>query len=147
MLSVGRVPWISWPFWCNRSDDVTIDEHLSATIRSALASERPGPHREVKMFGGIGFMLNGNFVAGTSSRGLLVRVGKDRQSKALAQAGARPMVMRGRTMEGYIYVDPETLDARSVRSWLRLAVTYVGALPSKESTSTRANKQQRARGN
>ena len=30
-----------------------------------------------KMFGGVCFMLNGNMVAGTSKRGLLVRIGKD----------------------------------------------------------------------
>ncbi len=30
-----------------------------------------------KMFGGVCFMLNGNMVAGTSKRGLLVRTGKE----------------------------------------------------------------------
>ena len=36
------------------------------------------------MFGGIGFMLNGNMVAAASKRGLLVRVGKDRKGDTLA---------------------------------------------------------------
>ena len=31
------------------------------------------------MFGGIGFMLNGNLLAGASQRGLLIRVGKEQQ--------------------------------------------------------------------
>jgi hypothetical protein len=43
-------------------------------------------------------MLNGNMVAAVSKRGLLLRVGRDRQRKALAQPGARPMEMRGRTI-------------------------------------------------
>jgi len=76
-------------------------------VRTALAGA--SAIREVKMFGGIGFMLNGNLVAAVSKRGLLVRVGKDHRGNALAQQGARPMVMRGRTMEGYIYVDPSAL--------------------------------------
>jgi len=42
------------------------------------------------MFGGIGFMLNGNLVAGASPRGLLVRVGKDRQAEALAWPATPP---------------------------------------------------------
>jgi len=55
------------------------------------------------MFGGIGFMLNGNLLVGASKRGLLLRVGKDRQSQALAKPGTRQMEMRGRLMDGYIY--------------------------------------------
>jgi TfoX/Sxy family transcriptional regulator of competence genes len=41
------------------------------------------------MFGGLGFMLNGSLIAGASRRGLLVRVGKDRQAEALGRPGAR----------------------------------------------------------
>jgi len=83
------------------------------------------------MFGGIGFMLNGNLVAAASKRGLLVRVGKERQDDALAQQGARPIVMRGRTMEGYVYVDPPALKNQAVQKWLRLAVAFVQTLPPK----------------
>jgi TfoX/Sxy family transcriptional regulator of competence genes len=79
-----------------------------------------------------GFMLNGNLVAGASRRGLLLRVGKDRQIDALAQPGARPMVMRGRTMEGYIYVDPPALNDPALQKWLRSAVAYVQTLPQKK---------------
>jgi TfoX/Sxy family transcriptional regulator of competence genes len=87
------------------------DQELAASVRAALAGT--GVIREVRMFGGIGFMLNGNLVAAASHRGLLLRVGKDRQAEALAQSGARPMVMRGRAMEGYVYVDPPALNKRS----------------------------------
>jgi TfoX/Sxy family transcriptional regulator of competence genes len=105
------------------------DYDLAAGVRAALAGA--GAIREVKMFGGIGFLLNGNMVAGASKRGLLVRVGKDRQQAALARPGARPMVMRGRTMEGYIYVDPPALTDRAVRAWLHLALAFVQTLPPK----------------
>ena len=97
--------------------EVTTGQDLAARVRAALVGA--GTVREVKMFGGIGFMLNGNLIAGASQRGLLVRVGKDRHAEALGQPGARPMVMRGRALEGYVYVDPPALDERSVRSWIR----------------------------
>jgi TfoX/Sxy family transcriptional regulator of competence genes len=87
------------------------------------------------MFGGTGFMLNGNMVAALSKRGLLVRVGKDRQKEALARPGARPMEMRGRTMGGYIYVDPAELTGSAVQSWLQLALAFVQTLPPKEAGS------------
>ena len=82
---------------------------------SACASLSLGPEGwEVKMFGGLCFMLNGNMVAGTSKRGLLVRVGKDQQSNALARPGAKRMEMTGRPMEGYIFVDPPPRDEHAL---------------------------------
>jgi TfoX/Sxy family transcriptional regulator of competence genes len=115
---------------------VLTDQQLAESVRTALSGA--DVVREVKMFGGIGFMLNGNLVAAASRRGLLVRVGSERQGDALARAGARPMVMRGRTMEGYIYVDPPGLTGRAVRAWLRLAIDFVNTLPPKKSGAKRA---------
>ena len=105
------------------------DDELAASVRAALP--RAGDIREVRMFGGIGFMLNGNLVAAASRRGLLLRVGKDRRDEVLAKSGARPMVMRGRTMEGYVYVDPPALNEQAVQKGLRMAVDYVETLPPK----------------
>ena len=51
---------------------MAVNEDLAARMRVALAGT--GTVREVRMFGGLCFMLNGNMVAGTSKRGLLVRV-------------------------------------------------------------------------
>ncbi|SJM30036.1 TfoX/Sxy family protein [Mesorhizobium delmotii] len=105
---------------------MTADE-LAASVRADLAGV--GDIREVKMFGGLGFMLNGNMIAAASRRGLLVRVGKDRQHEALAEPGA--MEMRGRVMEGYIYVDPPALTGEAVGRWLRPAIAFVQTLPPK----------------
>jgi len=41
------------------------------------------------------------------------------------------MVMRGRTMEDYIYVDPPALTGRGVQAWLRLGLDFVRTLPPK----------------
>jgi TfoX/Sxy family transcriptional regulator of competence genes len=102
---------------------------LQAWVRAAVSGA--GAINEVRMFGGIGFMLNGNLLAGASPRGLLLRVGSDREAEALRQPGARPMVMRGRTMPGYVYVDPPALTAASVSECLALAIPYVRTLPPK----------------
>ena len=108
---------------------MALDENLTERIRVALAGS--GAVREVKMFGGLCFMLNGNMVAGTSKRGLLVRVGKDQQSNALARPGAKRMEMTGRPMEGYVFVDPPPPDEQALRDWLNLAVAFVKTLPPK----------------
>ena len=86
---------------------------------------------EVKMFGGTGFMLNGNLVAAVSKRSLYLRVGKDRHRDALAWPGARPMEMRGRTMEGYVYIDPPVPTNHALKTWLDDAVAFVKTLPVK----------------
>jgi len=70
-----------------------------AVLYVPLSPELVTSH-EVKMFGGVGFKLNGNLVAAATRRGLLLRIGKDHQAEALLQPGARPMIMRGWTMEG-----------------------------------------------
>jgi TfoX/Sxy family transcriptional regulator of competence genes len=115
---------------------VLTEQQLADGVRTALA--QAGSIREVKMFGGIGFMLNSNLVAAASKRGLLVRVGRERQGDALARAGARPMVMRGRTIDGYIYVDPPALTGRAVQAWIRLAVDFVQTLPPRKPGAKRA---------
>lgn len=109
---------------------MAIDEKLAEQVRSALAPA--AKVTEVKMFGGIGFMLAGNMLAAVSDRGLLVRVGKDAAPKALTRPGATPMIMNGRTMTGYIRIR-DALDARKVQSWIRLARAFVETLPAKKS--------------
>jgi TfoX/Sxy family transcriptional regulator of competence genes len=114
---------------CMMAADDAFHDDLAQRVRAALADT--GDIREVKMFGGIGFMLNGNMVAGASRRGLLLRVGKDRQADALAWPGTRPMEMRGKVMEGYVYIDPPALRDADIESRLRLACDFVRTLPTK----------------
>ena len=54
--------------------------------------------------------------------------------EALAQPGARPMQMKGRALEGYIYVDHPALNDRAVQVCIRLALPYVLSLLPKYST-------------
>jgi TfoX/Sxy family transcriptional regulator of competence genes len=112
-----------------RSTDADGDA-LAEKLRAILPAKGLS---EQKMFGGIGFMLNGNMIAGASKRGLLLRVGKERYGEALARSGARPMEMRGRPVEGYVRVDPSGLNEAALMSWLALAraYVYVETLPAK----------------
>lgn len=108
---------------------MTPEESLSVAVRGHLSGT--GVMSEVKMFGGTGFMLNRNLVAAVSKRGLLLRVGKDRYREALAWPGARSMEMRGRTMEGYVYIDPPVPTNEALKGWLDKAVAFVKTLPVK----------------
>ncbi len=112
---------------------MAVDEDLAQRVRAILAGT--GTVREVRMFGGLCFMLNGNMVAGTSRHGLLVRVGKVQHQHALTRPEAKPMEMTGRPMEGYVFVDPPPRDERGLREWLGPAVAFVNTLPPKSPKS------------
>jgi TfoX/Sxy family transcriptional regulator of competence genes len=114
------------------------DETVATDVRDALAGT--GAISEVKMFGGLGFMLNGNMVAAVSKRGLLLRVGKERYAKALAKPGASPMKMRGRQIEGYVRIDPAALTKGALKTWLFEASAFVATLPMKAAGAKRKQK-------
>lgn len=110
-------------------------DEIAASVRVALAGE-PSVH-EVKMFGGIGFILNGNMLVAVSKRGLLARVGKDAQAHALSRPGAQAMEMRGRVMPGYVFIDPEVLTDADIADWLVLARSFVATLPRKDKSAAK----------
>jgi TfoX/Sxy family transcriptional regulator of competence genes len=102
---------------------------LADRVRAALAgrafSEKP-------MFGGICFLVNGNMTVAASKRGLLVRVGKDDSAAALRKPGTRPMIQRGRPLDGYLYVDDDgTRRDADLRAWVGRALAHVATLPAK----------------
>ncbi len=84
--------------------------------------------KPVKMFGGTCFTLNGNMLAGTSKRGLLVRVGKDFNTDAAPPSTM--MEMGGKPMAGYRYVDESAGDA-DFEFWMGAALTFNKSLPKK----------------
>ena len=108
---------------------MSADQDLVPRMRALLAGV--GSVNEMKMFGGIAFMLNGNMLASSSKRDLMLRVGKDQAPHALTRPGTRQIEMRGRPMEGYIRVDPAGLDDKTLREWLELATSFVKTLPTK----------------
>jgi TfoX/Sxy family transcriptional regulator of competence genes len=105
------------------------EDDLAARVRACLAGVEG--MSEIRMFGGVGFMLTGTMLAGTSKRGLLLRVGKERHAEAIAEPGVRAMEQRGRVMEGYVYADsPPALD-EALKAWLERALDYVRTLAPK----------------
>ena len=105
------------------------DEELDARIEEALA---PLGVERKKMFGGTGYMLDGNMLCGVHPGGAMYRVGKDNEPFALAIPGARRMEFTGRQMGGFVEADDEAIadDTRRARL-LDLALDFVRTLPAK----------------
>jgi TfoX/Sxy family transcriptional regulator of competence genes len=106
-------------------------EDLAARIRS-LIGLKPGI-TEKKMFGGVGFMLNGNMIAGSLKSGaMLLRVGPDLHEEAVSRPGASVMHQGGKDMIGFIEVTDEGIETEeALAEWLAFAETFVATLPPK----------------
>ncbi len=107
------------------------DEHLAARLRHVLADE-PGLTSKA-MFGGLGFMLDGHMaVAAGSSGDLMVRVDPALGARLIADGAARPQVMRGRELAGWLTVDADALESdERLREAVGWGVDYVRTLPPK----------------
>ena len=108
------------------------DEDLANRIRELIASE--DGYTEQKMFGGIGFMIDGHMAVGVSGEGgLMIHCSKEETEALLAKAGARPFEMRGREMKGWLRVDAESVSKkRALEPWVMQSVAFARALPPKE---------------
>jgi len=108
------------------------DEELAHRIEDLLATE-PGS-RSKRMFGGLGFMVDGHLTVSASSSGdLLVRTDPAAAHAWVDDPGVRLMEMRGRPMPGWLLVAREAVrDDAALRTWVERGVSYVRALPPKQ---------------
>ncbi|MFO1183222.1 MAG: DUF1697 domain-containing protein [Bauldia sp.] len=101
---------------------------LASRVRAALAGV---DFTETRMFGGVAFLVAGNMVAAASSRGLMLRLGKDGEAAALGREGVAPVAMRGKPVAGYVRLAEEGLTPASLKRWLKSALAFVATLPAK----------------
>ena len=107
------------------------DEALARRIDDLLDAEAGVASR--KMFGGLGFMVDGHMaVAAASSGALLVRVDPVDGAGWVDGTSINPMEMRGRSMAGWLVVAPEAVaDDDQLGLWVGRGVAHVRTLPPK----------------
>jgi TfoX/Sxy family transcriptional regulator of competence genes len=105
-------------------------QSLADRIRWALRENRKV--EEKKMFGGVGFLLNGNMLVGVWESSLIVRLGPETGAEVLKQPHVKEFDVTGRPMKGWIMVEPEGLDSdEQLGDWIDRAIEYVETLPAK----------------
>jgi TfoX/Sxy family transcriptional regulator of competence genes len=110
---------------------MAFSEALAERIRQRLARRKNV--EEKRMFGGVGFLLNGNLLVGVWKDSLIVRLGPEEGHEALKEPHVKEFDITGRVMKGWVLVEPEGVeDDDQLKGWIQRAVKFVGKLPAKE---------------
>ena len=105
-------------------------EALAGRIRQQLARRKNVEERS--MFGGVGFLLNGNLLVGVWKDSLIVRIGPDEGEEALLEPHVKEFDITGRAMKGWVLVEPGGVEGDDqLKAWIQRAVKFVGTLPAK----------------
>ncbi len=108
------------------------DQELAERIRRLIGSDPD--LTEMKMFGGLAFLIRGNMaIAASSQGGAMVRADPAQADSLVATTNASPMEMRGRQMPGWLRVSSDDLrtDDQLTR-WVEMGTGYARSLPPKQ---------------
>ena len=123
---------------------MAFDENLAGRIRHALA--RKHGVEEKKMFGGVGFLLNGNMLVGVWKDSLIVRLGPDEGDEALLEPHVKPFDITGRAMKGWVLVEPEGVEDDDQLKRLDSASDQVRREAACEVAASRSGRERRGGG-
>ena len=85
---------------------------------------------EKSMFGGIGFLVNGNMACGVNKQDLIVRLSEHDFEEALKRPHVRVFNMTGRPMKGWIMVSSGGYASETaLKGWIDRAVAHARSLP------------------
>jgi len=83
------------------------------------------------MFGGTGYLLSGNMMAGVHGRRLILRLSAGDESAALQESSVDPFDMTRKPMAGWVQVDPPGFEGDKLQDWLEKARAFAESLPPK----------------
>ncbi len=107
------------------------DEDVADRLRAELGAT-PGV-TEMKMFGGLAFLVNGNMaVAASGQGGLLLRCDPEQTDQLVADPHAHRFEMRGREMTGWLRVETAGIASDdALARWVAVGRGYATSLPPK----------------
>jgi hypothetical protein len=107
------------------------DEQLANRIRELVQAEEG--LSEMRMFGGLAFLIHGNMAVSASGKGgLLLRVDPADTEALVADANADRFEMGGRQMDGWLRIDPNGVRTKpQLQKWVKRGVSYARSLPPK----------------
>lgn len=99
------------------------NELIAQRIRERLADR--DDVREMKMMGGLTFMVNGKMCVGVLQDDLMARINPDAREQAFERPGCREMDFTGKPMKAFVFVGEEgTTHNEDLDYWIGLALEY-----------------------
>lgn len=107
------------------------DTNLADRIREYLAGSPQLPVEEKTMFGGLAFMVNDKMCVCVSGEYLMCRFDSKRQEEIAEKTGFQPMIMKGKELKGYCYINPTGLKSKKdFEYWVDLCLEFNGRAKS-----------------
>jgi len=110
------------------------DNILAARLEKLITRKfcKSGTLKETRIFGGFGYMLNGNMCMGILNTTLMIRVGVETANTLLKEPHVRPMDLTGKIMKGWAMLEPKAISKdQDMERYCRLSVEFVKTLPKK----------------
>lgn len=105
------------------------DLKLAGRIRSKLDNLQ---FEEKKMFGGVGFLLNGNMACGVNKDNLIVRINPEKQDALLKKPHTKPFDLTGKPMKGWLVVEAGGCKTdKQLSAWVKEGMEFALTLPPK----------------
>ena len=100
-------------------------EEIANLVRNYLAEIPKLKIIEKKMFGGLAFLVDEKMCVNVSGENLMCRFDPKREEEVASKTGFLPMIMRGKQLSGYCYVEPEGFKQKSdFEYWMKLCLEF-----------------------
>ena len=94
--------------------------------------DRLGDIAKKRMFGGVGYLINGNMCFGIHKESLVLRTSPEKAEEMMKSEYVTPFDITGKPMKGWVMIDKATLrTARDYRRWLDRGLAFARSLPRK----------------
>jgi TfoX/Sxy family transcriptional regulator of competence genes len=111
--------------------------NLDLEYRIDRLTGRLGEISKKKMFGGIGYLMNGNMCFGIHKEYLIIRTSIDKAEDLLNSEYITPFDITGKPMKGWVMVSPDYVETEDqLLEMLKLGVSFVKNLPAKSILET-----------
>ncbi len=98
---------------------------LADRVREYLAEISELEIKEKKMFGGLAFLVNEKMCINISGENLMCRFDLKREEEVVSKTGYLPMIMRGKQLSGYCYVEPDGFKRKEdFAYWLKICLEF-----------------------
>ncbi len=99
--------------------------NLANRVREYLSTIQNIKVEEKKMFGGLAFLVNGKMCVNVSGDRLMCRFNPLLIEELSEKQGFEPMIMKGKEMTGYCYVEPFGFQKKQdFEFWINLCLDF-----------------------